>query len=216
MTCSLNAQTLQILYEYHLDIDLKEKLGSQAYMLDKYGVTETLHIVKDTFQLITNGKKSSFSILNDSENKIEIKTNGNTLRISTLENLTRTYTSHLDNMCSLALPINQKVEIISDLIPDICWTDSKETKLILGYKCNKVKGMHCGWEFNAWYTTDIPISSGPMYFGGLPGLILELEFIGGGNKTYQAINIVNNPKLEIKNSIEKGKAKKFNEICNEK
>lgn len=52
-------------------------------------------------------------------------------------------------------------------------------------------------EITAWYTMDIPVSSGPAEYWGLPGLILELS---AGNTTMLCTEIVINPeeKLEIK------------------
>ena len=69
----------------------------------------------------------------------------------------------------------------------------------------------------AWYTLDIPISNGPRQYGGLPGLILE---INDGNQTIVCTEIVLNPedKPNIKEP-EKGKVvsrEKFEEISREK
>ena len=69
----------------------------------------------------------------------------------------------------------------------------------------------------AWYTLDIPISNGPRQYGGLPGLILE---INDGNQTIVCTEIVLNPedKISIKEP-EKGKVvnrEKFEEISREK
>ena len=49
----------------------------------------------------------------------------------------------------------------------------------------------------AWYTTDVPLSNGPDNYGGLPGLILE---INDGNQTIVCTEIVLKPsdKAEIK------------------
>ena len=62
----------------------------------------------------------------------------------------------------------------------------------------------------AWYTPDVPISNGPRDYGGLPGLILE---VNDGDLTIVCSEIVLNPKevKEIKEPI-KGKivtSKKF-------
>ena len=46
----------------------------------------------------------------------------------------------------------------------------------------------------AWYTPMIPASHGPDDFGGLPGLILELNT---GNTTMLCTKVVLNPKEEI-------------------
>jgi GLPGLI family protein len=69
----------------------------------------------------------------------------------------------------------------------------------------------------AWYTLDIPVSNGPRQFGGLPGLILE---INDGNQTIVCTEIVLNPKDKpnIKEP-EKGKVvtrEAFDKITREK
>ena len=68
-----------------------------------------------------------------------------------------------------------------------------------------------------WYTTDVPVSNGPNNYGGLPGLILE---VNDGDLTIVCSEIILNPK-EVKEIKEptKGKIvtrKKFAEISLEK
>ncbi len=46
---------------------------------------------------------------------------------------------------------------------------------ILGYKCYKAYISYSGREYTAWYAPEIPISSGPYKFSGLPGLIVRLH-----------------------------------------
>ena len=69
----------------------------------------------------------------------------------------------------------------------------------------------------AWYTPMIPASHGPDEFGGLPGLILELNT---SNTTILCTKVVLNPKEEIViEAPEKGKEvtkKEYNEIIIEK
>ena len=69
----------------------------------------------------------------------------------------------------------------------------------------------------AWYTPQIPVSNGPEEFGGLPGLILE---INDGKLTIVCSEIVLNPldKIEIKEPT-KGKEisqKDFDKLQKEK
>lgn len=69
----------------------------------------------------------------------------------------------------------------------------------------------------AWYTMDIPVSTGPAEFWGLPGLILELN---SGRTTMLCTEIVINPtdKIEIKEPT-KGKEvsrDQYNTIVTEK
>ena len=69
----------------------------------------------------------------------------------------------------------------------------------------------------AWYTPMIPASHGPAEFGGLPGLILELNT---GNTTMLCTKVVLNPQEEIVIDIpEKGKEvsrEEYRKIVDEK
>lgn len=63
------------------------------------------------------------------------------------------------------------------------WKLEKETKKIDGYLCYKATttdqykrhGKIHQYEITAWYCPEIPIPSGPLGYGKLPGLILELQ-----------------------------------------
>jgi len=61
------------------------------------------------------------------------------------------------------------------------WTLVNETKTIDQYKCYKatsplfVDGEKQDILVTAWYAPDIPVRFGPIGYGGLPGLILELQ-----------------------------------------
>ena len=58
--------------------------------------------------------------------------------------------------------------------PDFGWqVDFSQTKEVAGYNCHSAKGSYAGRDYQVWFTTDIPISDGPWFFCGLPGLILE-------------------------------------------
>lgn len=58
---------------------------------------------------------------------------------------------------------------------DIAWELYDESREIHGYKALKATCSYRGRSYTAWYSPDIPISSGPYVFGGLPGLILQIE-----------------------------------------
>lgn len=62
-----------------------------------------------------------------------------------------------------------------EINPDLRWEIKKETRIIIGYKCQKAVLNFRGRNYSAWYALDIPKNNGPYIFGGLPGLILEIE-----------------------------------------
>ncbi len=55
------------------------------------------------------------------------------------------------------------------------WQIQKDTATILGFLCQKAVSFFRGRNYLTWFTYAIPISSGPLKFGGLPGLILLLQ-----------------------------------------
>ena len=67
------------------------------------------------------------------------------------------------------------VFMYNEPIPDFNWVISNETKEILSYSCRKASTVFRGREYEAWFTTDIPLNNGPWKFGGLPGLILRVS-----------------------------------------
>lgn len=60
-------------------------------------------------------------------------------------------------------------------IPELSWTIQNERKSIQQYSCQKAITKFRGREYEAWFTPEIPIREGPYKFGGLPGLILEMQ-----------------------------------------
>ncbi len=63
---------------------------------------------------------------------------------------------------------------------DIKWEITDETKEIQGYTCKKATAIYRSigipkGEVVAWFAPKIPFSFGPSGYGGLPGLILEVE-----------------------------------------
>ncbi len=63
----------------------------------------------------------------------------------------------------------------TEIPPTIDWTLSEETKDILGYTCTKATGGFRGRTYEAWFTEEIPVSTGPWKLRGLPGTILSAK-----------------------------------------
>ena len=65
-------------------------------------------------------------------------------------------------------------KFLYDEVIKLDWVNHQATKSILGYTCRKATTHYQGRNYTAWYTSEIPINSGPYKFSGLPGLILEI------------------------------------------
>ena len=147
------------------------------------------------------------------------------------------YKNILENRMANKKELMGKVFLIKDNLVAYDWELTGETKNIGNYTCYKAvfEKEEESIEINmidgdvkeekvlkkrtlvAWYTPDIPISNGPRDYGGLPGLILE---VNDGDLTIVCSEIVLNPK-EVKEIKEptKGKIvtrKKFGAITKEK
>ncbi len=64
---------------------------------------------------------------------------------------------------------------VQDSMRKLEWKEKDEIRTILGHQCRKAVSIICDTVYVvAFYAEDIPVSSGPEMFGGLPGMILEL------------------------------------------
>ena len=63
--------------------------------------------------------------------------------------------------------------VVKDTFGNIDWVLQPEHKRFGQYDCHRATGKFRGRDYEAWYTLDIPIPTGPHKLGGLPGLILE-------------------------------------------
>ena len=68
------------------------------------------------------------------------------------------------------------------------WKLSGEQKKVNDYVCQKATCTDGEEETTAWFTPQIPISTGPFGYGGLPGLILEVS-VNDGERTFSATKI---------------------------
>ena len=88
-----------------------------------------------------------------------------------------------DTLYSIEKTANGK-NVTSKLRYDTDWQLTKESKKINGFVCYKAtripspnsnEEVDKSFPIIAWYTPEIPLPYGPFTYGGLPGLILELQ-----------------------------------------
>ena len=89
--------------------------------------------------------------------------------------------------------LGPKKYIIEDTLRKISWKMDEEgsSKEIKGYTCRKAVGKSPnGTNLIAWFTDQIICPSGPDVYGGLPGMILEIN-IGDGEIVFTPVEISN-------------------------
>jgi GLPGLI family protein len=74
--------------------------------------------------------------------------------------------------------LRKKTFFVSDSLYPMKWDISSEEKMIDSVRCIKATCEFRGREYQAWFSSDIPLSFGPWKMGGLPGLIIELRDTG--------------------------------------
>lgn len=68
------------------------------------------------------------------------------------------------------------------------WKLTGEQKTILNFHCLEALREEDGKKIRAWFTPEIPISTGPQSYGNLPGLILSVD-IDNGQRTITATSV---------------------------
>jgi GLPGLI family protein len=98
---------------------------------------------------------------------------------------------------------NQKLEqveyltrffLVQSEIEAVGWKLGSEKKRVLEYTCMSATVTLDNQEIIAWFAPEIPVSLGPSYFGGLPGLILAVE--RNGETAYVATSVSLTPPAE--------------------
>ena len=67
--------------------------------------------------------------------------------------------------------------LVKQPLNDYKWKIVMEQKMIKGYPCMKAVKEDTLYKIEAWFCSQIPVSSGPKGLYGLPGMILEAKFI---------------------------------------
>ncbi|HCD9236007.1 TPA: GLPGLI family protein [Elizabethkingia anophelis] len=110
--------------------------------------------------------------------------------------------------------------LINDSLPKTNWNvDYNTSKKIDKYLCYKATTNFRGSNIIAYFTKEIPYSTGPYKFGGLPGLILEIYEDGKKVNSWKVISIDGHteiPTIIIPKNIQTVSLQKFLELKKEK
>jgi GLPGLI family protein len=102
----------------------------------------------------------------------------------------QTYKNYSTDMITQQRELGPKKYLIEDTLKRQNWKLEEETKTIKGYVCKKATTRNRdGKDVIAWYAEDIQSSTGPDLFGGLPGMILELN-INDAEIVFSTLDVV--------------------------
>lgn len=107
--------------------------------------------------------------------------------------------------------------LVIDNLPKYTWTISRESKEIFGIKVKKAITEYKDSKIEAWFAPTIQPKGGPVFFNGLPGLILELNAITtmkdeSYETTFKAIDIKEASKNEVIKIPSKGQKMSQKEV----
>jgi GLPGLI family protein len=102
--------------------------------------------------------------------------------------------------------LGPKKYIIEDSMRLFKWKlEDAETKSVKGFTCKKATAKSPqGMDIIAWYSDQIPCPGGPELFGGLPGMILEID-IADGEIVFTAVEITDKADLKMVRAPANGK-----------
>ncbi|MDR3219087.1 MAG: GLPGLI family protein [Dysgonamonadaceae bacterium] len=63
----------------------------------------------------------------------------------------------------------------ADAVGSFNWEISPDTATVFDYSCQKATTRFRGRNYEAWFTSEVPINDGPWKFYGLPGLIVKIK-----------------------------------------
>jgi GLPGLI family protein len=158
-------------------------------------------------QLLFSQDESMFSNVETEPNIIETagEEPGNRMVIRMMGQENETYKNYKQHKMIELRELGPKKYLIEDALETFKWQLKEDIKTIKGFNCKKAVTTNAeNMEVIAWYTEEIPCPSGPENWGGLPGMILELD-IDHGAVMYSAATIENNLNKQTVKSPTAGK-----------
>ena len=165
-------------------------LSSDKYtVLDsaKYKFSYVLTFVPDSTKINSTLKNQLVLLIGDHESKFFVdvapqeykRASGNVFQLVESRGLAATeiFKNFKTKKETITTNLRSQVSIYEEEITALNWNITNESMVILSYTCKKATTTFLGRQYEAWFTTDIPINNGPWKLGGLPGLILKAKDI---------------------------------------
>lgn len=172
-----------IVYERKINMHRRITDESQKALIPEFNTVK--------MQLDFSGSESIFkSLPEDDDIRDNAGNNGNgiVIRMGGADN--ETYKNYATEKITELRELGPKKYIIEDSLRKQGWKLSDETKTVKGHTCKKATATsRDSLLITAWYAEDIQSPAGPEEYGGLPGMILELN-INDAEIVFTALDIV--------------------------
>jgi GLPGLI family protein len=152
----------KIVYVHNTQLIGDNELNGDAILYFNQNVSKYIHLASSNESYVKEDDMSVYVVAGDAEG-FPIYKDLNTNKMS--------YTT--------TIGIGKKNCIVKDMLPLLNWSLAAESKMIGRFKAQKATTKYGGRSYEAWFTAEIPISSGPYKLYGLPGLILEARSLDG-------------------------------------
>lgn len=157
----------EVVYSKQVFFEINDSLN---YSKDKEKALRLAMQEKRLFSLITNTSESIYKSIPSITNS----QNESGFKVSFSESENAIYKNLIDSISIVEETYPAKF-MIYDSLNKYNWKLIDEEKTYKGYRIRKAETLDNDVKLVAWYTSEIPINSGPEYVWGLPGLILIVE-----------------------------------------
>lgn len=173
-----------------LSVGLGAQTPEKSYMDFLYRMSfrkdTTQQVCTDDLMTLRVGKRTSIFFSNTSYaiDSLLTSPDGKSMQLDILSNVSRKYGKRIVSYTVLKDFQKKELEFTDNVggdhykyvetIPQLQWKIFNDRKKIWDFQCQKATCTFRGRQYEAWFTTDLPINDGPWKFQGLPGLILEV------------------------------------------
>jgi len=188
MVMNISLAQGEVIYTTKVDMHANLPDDESGEMIRKY--MPQYQTMKNT--LLFNEKESVFGTGKSEEKEPDLsKTEEDGIQVKIrIDNPQEITYSNLENNTTVEQKeLMDKTFLISDSIRPTLWKITTEMKEVSGYNCQKAELLNDKDEVFVWFTTQIPVPTGPKGMGGLPGLIVYAS-LDSGNYTIAATKII--------------------------
>ncbi len=168
----LRGMAQQLILQGKVQFERKENIHKQFTEENEWTAEFKKQMAKyriDQFELAFNTRKSHYKVTQEFESNSAMMDWFNVCKLNEVEQNLEQRTLQAKKV------VYDKTYYLQDSLPKLSWKLHNEFRSIAGYSCRKASTIILDSVYViAFYTDEIPVSSGPESFNGCPGMILGL------------------------------------------